>query len=214
MKKLLFAGMLLAAFQAGAQNSQTLSIMGGPSTMRFFSGAQVDGPAYPSKGGWEAGLDYNFASKSRCNLKLGFRYHESGSIFEEFLMYESEYSTGTYVYDPILGHTKRFEYRNKAWLFLVGTRFYLSRLKTWRWYTDGEIGITRFAQQESSAPPAAYPTAGLGLGLQWLPPEKHFGAFIQPMLRYMDETHGYYNFITPALEIGLRAQIFRASSIH
>ena len=163
--------------------------------------------------GWGAGLDFNFGITDRLEVKAGLRYHRSISIYENNdLMYASEYSTGVYVFDPTLVHSVRFEDQNKAWQYLLGTRLFFSAPKTWRWYGEGEFGITRSEQRQTASPSSTYLTSGAGLGLQWLPADRSLGVFAQPMLRLMipyGKNIRSDAFVIPAVEIGLRVRLFR-----
>lgn len=213
MKKLLFAGLLCAGFQLGAQNHQTVSLAVGPGVLHQFSDPLEGGPSYHPQLGWGAGLDFNFSITDRLDVKAGLRYHRSISIYENNdLMYASEYSTGVYVFDPTLVHSVRFEDQNKAWQYLLGTRLFFSAPKTWRWYGEGEFGITRSEQRQTASPSSTYLTSGAGLGLQWLPADRSLGVFAQPMLRLMipyGKNIRSDAFVIPAVEIGLRVRLFR-----
>lgn len=126
-------------------------------------------------------------------------------------MYASEYATGMYVLDPTLVHSVQYKHRNKAWQYLLGARLFFSAPKTWRWYGEGEFGITRYEQRQTSSPLATYLTSGLGAGLQWLPPKRTFGLFAQPMLSFMipyQRNNRSDAFMIAVIEIGLRAQLF------
>jgi len=199
MKKLLLACLLFASFQAAAQIRQSISLVGGPATFLPLSyGNGWITSQYYTNGGWEAGLDYHLGLNPRWELKAGVRYQESGITYKG--IFDSEQ------YAP----------KTKPWLYALGTRLFISRLKAWRWYAEGELGFAQYKDFGANRHGVyhttyRYVTAGLGLGLQWWPPEKQLGLFIQPLLRYLNSQQ-YWHAATLSLELGLRTQIFKGKS--
>ncbi len=214
MKKLLFFFLLFSCFQISAQNRQAVSLVFGPNWFQQLNSNLLASSSYEARLGWSAGVDASFEIAALWDVKVGVRYQELNAVVKSGnLMWPSEYSTGTYVYDPSLPHSIELETRYRAWQYMLGTRYYFSQPKTWQWYGDVEAGITTFGPRPKAGKPATLLASGLGFGLQWLPLERQFGLFVQPVLRYMigvqrDTGLPKYSVFIPAIEIGLRAQLF------
>ena len=212
MKKLLFASILLSVFQLAAQNHLAISLITGPNGIKVF--AEEENTNYLAGLGWGSGADCNIGINQRWELKIGWRYlHADGVAERHNLMYESEYSTGTYVYDPALPHDVQLKYQDNLLQYLLGARFYFNDPKTWRWYVDAEFGSASRVKNKRQPDNQKYLSGGLGIGLQWLTPSQRFGVFAQPGLRYLTSIRQYnwerrYALVIPAIEIGLRIQLF------
>ena len=166
------------------------------------------GGSTKSRTGYTVGIDLaRSMANDRWQFKLGFRYNVWRSDYKsEFLVWPSELSTGTYVFDPTLPHHIEKQVTDKAWQYFAGLRWFPARLygRHWRWYAEAEVGATDMVR--STGRDVIRLTTGLNVGVQWKPnPYRHFSFFAQPGARYVFPTDEYSAKLLPLhLEMGVR----------
>ena len=198
MKKLLLAGLLLFSISLAAQKRLAYSILTGPGWMQPFSGLK-DGSAVRSQIGWTAACEVSFEIARRWDFKTTLQYHQAKLVAGQGNLLPA------------------IKLENSAWHYSFGTRWYCTPPGIWQWYADVGLGTLLYSQEERPSKGSRYFTGGLGFGLQWLPPEKQFGLFMQPMLRYATCYQGRklicnQGIVLPSVEIGLRAVLFKSNN--
>lgn len=186
----------------------SISLIGGPNWLLQNSPILSTLNIEPSTG-YIAGIDLarSFSRDDRWQFKLGFRYNMWKSVHKSGpLMWPSEYSTGTYVFDPTLPHYIEQQITDKAWQYFAGLRWFPARLyhRHWRWYAEAEVGATDMVH--SAGRDVIRLTTGLNAGVQWKPnPYRHLSLFAQPGARYIFPVEKYtFKFLPLQVEMGAR----------
>lgn len=199
----LLSGASLSA-QSAAPNS--LSLSSGPNWFYQFSERTTN--EYSPRTGYQFGLEYARTLGAHWQFAALLRYNVwQSSVDIRNLQWPSEVdSNGVWHPDPSLPHSLRLTTTDKAWQALASLR-YLGPATTWRWYAGLELGATSYVSQDHELNTPRL-TLGLGGGLEWRPPTRHFGLFAQPVARYIfkanDESPSDYRFLALALELGGR----------
>jgi hypothetical protein len=188
---------VLAAQYAHPQNS--LAVVAGPNWYCQDFDLHSAGNVFTPRTGYSLGLDYTLEITQHWHIKAGFRYN--------YLSYKFVI---TYLYDPAL-FPKEFVYLETAryWQYLTGIRW-ISKPKTWRFYTDGEFGLSDLQEDEGEPKQKLQPTVSIGFGLAWQKADSKLTVFAQPNVRCVFPqqsnvfARGYAHFFMPALEMGVR----------
>lgn len=198
---------LACGLSLGAQNStkNSWSVTAGPNW--FFQFSKQDNAQYSPNTGFTAGLDYARSFTPHWQLWVLGRYNIWNSTSKlDNLQWPSEWQNGAYMPDPNLPHSIELDHTDKTWQLMAGIR-YSGQPGIWRWYADAGAGMTQVTGSVISGNTSARFTLGMGAGLEWLPPARHFGLFVQPGARYVFKLNNSpvdYHFLALALETGVR----------
>lgn len=206
MKKLLFLGifsLLMVKNLAAQDKTNQLALVLGPNAYSQLPGHKLGTSSHDPGLGYTVGADFRRYFSAHWHWSVGLRYNLWNSTVKSGpLMYESEYSTGVYVYDPTLQHYFTRKYADKSWQLLAGAGWH-SRPGKWQWNIDAELGATLFPKSTTGSEAVTRLTAGFGFGPEW-GINRHFHVFLQPGGRYVfAENHGY-RFLALQAETGVR----------
>jgi hypothetical protein len=187
----------MKAQDLGLQNS--IAVVAGPNWYCQDFDLYAAGGVFSPRIGYSLGLDYTLEVAKHWHVKVGFRYN--------FLRYKAVL---TYLYDPTLPAEEFASIETaRYWQYLAGIRW-LSKPKTWRFYADGELGLSDLKEDEGNPKQKPQPTVGIGFGLAWQKAGSKLAVFAQPNIRYVFPQQSSLavrsnaHFFMPALEMGVR----------
>ena len=188
---------VLSAQNVAPQNS--LAVVVGPNWYCQDLDLHSAGNVLTPRIGYSLGLDYTLEVSKQWHVKAGLRYN--------FLRYKFVL---TYLYDPALPEEDFVRLETvRYWQYLAGIRW-ISKPTTWRFYADGELGLSDLQEDEGKPKQKLQPTISIGFGSAWQKAGSKLAVFAQPNVRYVFPqpnsilSRGDAHFLMPALEMGVR----------